>query len=169
MRIKKETLKQILNLWDNFSNDAIEYHLQQLQRVGMTMVPLMFVGFPTETEDDFQETIKLMDMFQRYPDVVKYVTTDHPMIIVKNSPVYINKDEFHIREYQDRNYWVSDFSTRKLRIERHYKFLDEIDKRGLWERKRHLISSRTHTMAEEYMQYENPDQEVVDIINSWYQ
>ena len=110
-----------------------------------------------------------MDMFQKYPDVVKYVTTDHPMIIVRNSPVYINKDEFHIREFQDGNYWVSDFSTRKLRIERHYKFLDEIDKRGLWERKRHLISSRTHTMAEEYMQYENLDQEVVDIINSWYQ
>lgn len=162
-----EKLRKEMN--KNFSNDAIEYHLQQLQRVGMTMVPLMFVGFPTETEDDFQETIKLMDMFQKYPDVVKYVTTDHPMIIVKNSPVYINKDEFHIREFQDGNYWVSDFSTRKLRIERHYKFLDEIDKRGLWERKRHLISSRTHTMAEEYMQYENLDQEVVDIINSWYQ
>ena len=151
-----------------FSNDAIEYHLEQFEKSGLEMGPLMFVGFPTETEEDFQETINILDMFAKYPKVVKEIWTDTPMIITHNSDVFNNMKNYHIEEYIDSTNWTSKYSDRKTRIERHYIFLREAQKRNLW-KPGQLQSKRTFTMAEEYMKFDNPKKEVVDIINLWYE
>jgi radical SAM superfamily enzyme YgiQ (UPF0313 family) len=151
-----------------FSNDAIEYHLEQFEKSGLEMAPLMFVGFPTETDEDFQETINILDMFARYPKVVKDIWSDNPMMITYNSDVHNNLDNYHVEEYIDANNWTSKYSDRKKRIERHYIFLHEAQKRNLW-KPAQLTSKRTYTMAEEYMKFDNPKKEVVDIIDLWYE
>ena len=43
-----------------FSNDDIDWCATNLHRVGIKQVWLMFVGYPTETEEDFEQTLELL-------------------------------------------------------------------------------------------------------------
>ena len=46
-----------------FSNEDLDHTMQQFQKNGMTCYFFMITGYPTETAQDFQDTI---DMFERY-------------------------------------------------------------------------------------------------------
>lgn len=148
-----------------FSNEAIEYHLKQMRRTGMKMTALMFVGFPTETDEDFQETIKILDLFVKYNDVVMEISSDHPMILIPDTPAFLNKEKFGILDShsQDMFEWKSKYNDYKTRIERHIIFLDEATKRNLF--KSPKVSGKLFKFSEDYLNhYTEHDQKVLKII-----
>lgn len=149
-----------------FSNKAIEYHLEHMKRVKIKMVPLMFVGFPTETDEDFQESIKILDVFAKYPTVVEKVHTDHPMLMIPGTPAYIEMEKYGVHDVKDYFRWTSKNNDYKKRIERHFIFIDEAVKRGLYEKP--TISSKSVTIADDYFnEYKDHDVKVVKIIENF--
>lgn len=49
-----------------FSNADLDYCMEQIHRVGMRCYFFIIVGYPTETEEDFQETMDMFTRFQKY-------------------------------------------------------------------------------------------------------
>jgi radical SAM superfamily enzyme YgiQ (UPF0313 family) len=49
-----------------FSNDDLNYCMEQIHRVGMRCYFFIIVGYPTETEKDFQDTLDMFTRFQKY-------------------------------------------------------------------------------------------------------
>ena len=148
-----------------FSNESIEYHLQEMERVGIKMIPLFFVGFPTETDEDFEESVKLLDMFVKYKDVVKRIHMDHPMHIIPGTPVHIDPEKYDIRNITNSYEWESDHNDYKKRIERFFILLDEAIKRDLYDRP--TVSNKSYTMINDYYKYNKLDKRVVEIMESW--
>ena len=49
-----------------FSNMDLDYCMEQIHRVGMRCYFFMIVGYPTETEKDFQDTLDMFNRYQKY-------------------------------------------------------------------------------------------------------
>lgn len=49
-----------------FTNDDLNYCMEQVHRVGMRCYFFIIVGYPTETEKDFQDTLDMFTRFQKY-------------------------------------------------------------------------------------------------------
>lgn len=115
-----------------FSNSAIKYYLDEFERVGLDDVqPLMFVGFPTETDNDFIKSLNMLDLFSKYKCVTR-IGSEHPMLVIPGTPVHINMDQYHIEEYEDYFKWTSKDNDYKTRIERFFIFIDKAYKLGLY-------------------------------------
>lgn len=49
-----------------FTNQDLDYCMEQIHRVGMRCYFFIIVGYPTETETDFQDTLDMFTRFQKY-------------------------------------------------------------------------------------------------------
>ena len=108
-----------------FSNSDIEYAMQQIQLHGIKCTWLMIIGYPTETDVDFQETLDMLTKYQpmaldRTIDTVALGTT---LGIQPGSPLSDMREELNIQSalpgHEDNGmYWktdCNDFKTRVLR------------------------------------------------------
>ncbi len=107
----------------HFSNEDLLYTLEQCHRTGVTVSMLMMVGFPTETESDFQETLKFFEENQRYRDsgTIRTVTLGPTCEIVKGSPLYFDVDKLGIH-FDEMGHWVYKDNNMKTRIDRYIRF-----------------------------------------------
>lgn len=72
-----------------FSNDDIDYHMEMCERYGITNWMLTLVGYPTETEEDFQATLDMYTRLQRYAinNTLLGINTKTTMTILPNTPI----------------------------------------------------------------------------------
>lgn len=49
-----------------FTNEDLDWHMQMCQKYKIRNVLLMFTGHPQETEQDFQDSLNLLDRYQKY-------------------------------------------------------------------------------------------------------
>jgi radical SAM superfamily enzyme YgiQ (UPF0313 family) len=49
-----------------FTNSDLDYNMKMFSKYGITAYFLMIVGFPTETRDDFEQTLDLLKRYQPY-------------------------------------------------------------------------------------------------------
>jgi radical SAM superfamily enzyme YgiQ (UPF0313 family) len=97
------------HLGKEFSNDDIDYVLDEMAKHNITSSFLMLVGYPTETESDFQDTI---DMFERNKDhagkEIANVTLGTTLAVLPNTPLYNNADDIGlVLDPRSENYWVN--------------------------------------------------------------
>lgn len=145
-----------------FSNDAIEYYLEQFERVGSIDVqPLMFVGFPTETDDDFKQSLKMLDLFAKYK-CVSNVSSEHPMLVIPGTPVYVEMESYDIHHYEDYFKWTSKHNDYKTRIERFFIFIDKARSLNIYPPSRYGVIN----MFEDYYlnSVDDPNPKVLEII-----
>tara|TARA_B100001250_G_C19816502_1_gene798727 strand:+ start:4878 stop:6524 length:1647 start_codon:yes stop_codon:yes gene_type:complete len=158
-----------------FSNEAIEYHLDEMNKNKLRMIPLMFVGFPTETDKDFQESIDILDMFARYPNVIGMVGMDHPMVVISGTPVFMNPERYYVdteslgemvpsHPSSDLR-WKGKYSDYKKRIERFFIFAHEAQQRKIYDKP--TVSGNSFTFIKDYMEFKNKDSHVLNIIEKW--
>lgn len=108
-----------------FSNNDIDYYVKNIAERGIPLKLLLIVGYPTETEKDFQETLSLFARYKNYAENIKI--SPHMMFIEKNTPI----DLLHRELFSDYGFeWENELSNFDIRYERFLKVFDEAKKQG---------------------------------------
>jgi radical SAM superfamily enzyme YgiQ (UPF0313 family) len=92
-----------------FTQEDLDYTMSQLDRVGVKCRMLMIVGYPTETLDDFQQTL---DMFTRYVPylergIIEEVNLGLTLNLIPGTPLDKEKDQIGLIQKNDHiNDWI---------------------------------------------------------------
>ena len=72
-----------------FTNDDIDWNLDQMSQNQIKVMPLMFTGYVTETLADHHETLKIFDRWQRYvaDGTISAIELGSDLIILPGAPV----------------------------------------------------------------------------------
>jgi radical SAM superfamily enzyme YgiQ (UPF0313 family) len=72
-----------------FTNDDIDWNLEQMSCNRITVMPLMFTGYVTETLEDHHDTLKIFDRWQRYVSdgTITAIELGSDLIILPGAPV----------------------------------------------------------------------------------
>lgn len=72
-----------------FSNQDLDYSIQSLAEHGIKCVLLMFVGYPTETQQDFQATLDMLTQYQSMANTtIAAIQPGYNLAIYPGSPLY---------------------------------------------------------------------------------
>ena len=109
-RVRKEMGK-------NFTNEDIEYQLDQFHKNKLKCTFLMFPGYVTETLSDHQDTIDMMPRWQKYvaSGTINGLELGSPLIIVENTPLGKRIEEYqigflHSDTIVTSHYWKSELN-----------------------------------------------------------
>ena len=92
-----------------YTQEELDYTMAQLNRVGIKVRMLMIVGYPTETEEDFQLTIEMFERYKPYLDAgtIEEVNLGLTLNLLKETPLYNDMDKYNIIQANDHiNDWV---------------------------------------------------------------
>ena len=76
-----------------FSNDDLEWFIRNLGDRDIKMKFLLIVGYPTETAEDFLETLDMLKKFKEYSPITQI--SPHMMLIDKGTPLDFNHRELY--------------------------------------------------------------------------
>ena len=101
-----------------FNNADLDHTIEMAHKYGIRISCLMIVGYPTETEKDFQDTL---DLFTRHQDKIggalKSVAIGPTMVVLPKAPISQMLGEMSM--YSDINGdWVYNENTLEVRLER---------------------------------------------------
>jgi hypothetical protein len=96
-----------------FSNADIDYHLQMCEKYSITNFMLTLVGYPTETEQDFQDTLDMFTQYQRYiiNRTILGISLKYTMTILPGTPIEAMQSDLGIEWVHGHNNsieWRSD-------------------------------------------------------------
>jgi radical SAM superfamily enzyme YgiQ (UPF0313 family) len=102
-----------------FDNEAMDFTFKMCVKYNISMAWLLMVGYLTETEDDFQQTLLMLEKYKWINDakLIRNIALGPTMDIVPGSPVYNNQKEMKIT-WDQNNHWVYQDNTREVRIRR---------------------------------------------------
>lgn len=144
-----------------FTNADLIYHMEQFDRTNLEFSALMFVGFPTENDQDFEETLDLLEVFSRFKSVAA-IGCEHPMLIIPGTPVHMHMEDFGITSYTDYFEWSSDSNNYKKRIERFLIFTDVCAKYNLNHK---LVTGISNIFVEHYLNnVTEQDSKILEVI-----
>lgn len=92
-----------------FTQEDLDYCMEQFSRTGIKTRFLMIVGYPTETQQDFQDSIDMFTRYKPYQEngTIEEVNLGLTLNLLPNTPLYNNKVDYNIM--QDNNHindWV---------------------------------------------------------------
>jgi hypothetical protein len=91
-----------------FDNKDLDYTMDMLEKYNITCVFLMIVGYPTESQCDFQETL---DMFTKYKRLAPHIITDinigSTLSILPGTPLYNQSKDLGIELDKHENNWIA--------------------------------------------------------------
>lgn len=97
-----------LHMNKKFTNQDLDYTIQMMAKYNITCQFLIIVGYPTETDADFQDTL---DMFTKYQplvqNVITSVTIGSTLGILPGTPLYHNADLYNIELDKYENNWIA--------------------------------------------------------------
>jgi radical SAM superfamily enzyme YgiQ (UPF0313 family) len=100
-----------------FTNEDIKYFVTNLGERNITMKFLLIVGYPTETEEMFEDTLQLLRDYAKYSHLISI--SHHVMMTFKNTPL-----DFEHRELFDSDFgfkWKNKHSNFDIRFQRFIK------------------------------------------------
>jgi radical SAM superfamily enzyme YgiQ (UPF0313 family) len=74
-----------------FTNKDLDWSVEMLYKYNIQQNWLLMVGYPSETDDDFNETLKLLQKYQSYNDKITVQVTP-PFMLLNNSPLLTNSE-----------------------------------------------------------------------------
>lgn len=110
------------NMGKKLSNDDIDFTIGMLTKYKIQCDLLMIVGYPTETDEDFGMTLKLLERLSPYSEqgCIEGINLGKTMVVLPGSPVGENMAHWGI-EYDENNNWISTHNpglTFKERVKR---------------------------------------------------
>ena len=91
-----------------FTNQDIDYALEMMEKYKLKCTFLMIIGYPTETEQDFQDTIELFSRNKKYANkVITRVSLGTTLSILPNTPLHNNADNLGlVLDNKHENFWT---------------------------------------------------------------
>lgn len=86
-----------------FTNRDLDHHLEMCQKYGIKNTLLMFVGYPTETAKDFEDTLHMLDRYQHYLIDKTILGINHSGVfsMLPDTPVYHQASDLGISLFDD--------------------------------------------------------------------
>jgi radical SAM superfamily enzyme YgiQ (UPF0313 family) len=83
-----------------FSNEDIDYHFEMCEKYQIRNSLLMMVGYPTETLDDFAQSVQLLKRYQKYliNDTALFLSAHYPTSLLPNTPLFDMMHELGIEQ-----------------------------------------------------------------------
>lgn len=114
-----------------YTNDQLDWHFEMCHKYNIKNNISIFVGFPTETDEDFNENLKMLDRYQKY-NRTSFNEIQHcgKFVLYTNTYVYNNLDEYSIEitnHSVEPMEWIcttNRSNTLEKRLEREKMFLD---------------------------------------------
>lgn len=153
-----------------FTTESIKNHLREFRRVGIKMTALMLIGFPTETDEDFEKTLEILDLFAENKDVVNEISVETTMVVIEGTPVHTQWENFGIEKntLHQMTEWVSKDNNYKKRLERFFLFLDKAKRLKLYDKP--TVSGKAIGNARDYLEkFTDHDPKVLKIIEENFQ
>lgn len=81
-----------------FTNRDLDHHLEMCHRYGIRNTFLMFVGYPTETREDFEQTLQMLERYQHYliDGTIIGINFAGVFTMLTGTPVYDNHEQMGI-------------------------------------------------------------------------
>jgi radical SAM superfamily enzyme YgiQ (UPF0313 family) len=92
-----------------FTQDELDYCMEQFARTGIKTRFLMIVGYPTETEEDFQKSLDMFTEYKSYCDqgIIEEVNLGLTLNLLPNTPLTADLKKYNIvQEIKHINNWV---------------------------------------------------------------
>lgn len=92
-----------------FKQEDLDYNIEQLDRVGVKCRFLMIVGYPTETLDDFQQTLDMFTKYKPYSDrgTIEEVNLGLTLNLLPNTPLTDNIERYRLKKFNNHiNDWI---------------------------------------------------------------
>lgn len=114
-----------------YTKEDLLYCMEQCHRVGITTRSMYFVGYPTESEKEFQDTLDTIEKLKPYDEILKPLYIGVLMRVKPNTRAkdeyvakgYLKKDKRFPKNYPYRMYWVYDdgkvHNDIEVRVRRH--------------------------------------------------
>lgn len=76
----------------------LDYNMENFVKHGIKLYMLMMVGFPTETRDDFDQTLALVERYQKYvaSGNISGINFGQTFIIEEGAPIYYHPEELDL-------------------------------------------------------------------------
>lgn len=102
-----------------FDNAAMDFTFRMCAKYNIEMAWLLLVGYPTETEEEFQKTLDMLEKYKWINEkgLVRSVALGPTLDIVPGSPLYWKQKELGIT-WDENDHWVYKDNTREVRIRR---------------------------------------------------
>jgi radical SAM superfamily enzyme YgiQ (UPF0313 family) len=116
----------------NFSNNDIDYTAEQCLKHNIKQIWNIIVGYPTETDDDWQQTLALVRKYQSQKDLIKiapvgvFQLLQHTPITQKNSLESLEIEMHVVNGYSEYN-WVSGLNPKNNLRQRVQRWFDLIE------------------------------------------
>jgi len=108
----------------------IDYTFAQCQKHGIKAVPLLMIGYPTETEKDFLDNLMFWERYEKYNDGTIHMpylgTTTR---ILPDTPLETRYEKSGLY-YDELGHWVYKDNNMKTRIERWFRMRDKALEHG---------------------------------------
>jgi radical SAM superfamily enzyme YgiQ (UPF0313 family) len=96
-----------LHMNKKFSNHDLDYTMSMLSKYNITCQFLMIVGYPTETDQDFQDSLDMFSRYQRYISNITSVIIGSTLGILPGTPLYNTAEQSNILIDKYENNWVA--------------------------------------------------------------
>ena len=102
-----------------FDDKAMDFTFQMCAKYDIEMAWLLLVGYPTETEEEFQKTLDMLEKYNwiNQKGLIRSVALGPTLDINQGSPLYRDQEKLGIT-WDENNHWVYGDNTREVRIRR---------------------------------------------------
>lgn len=147
-----------------FTNSDLIYALSMMEQHKIQCVLLMFCGYPTETLEQFEETLEFFRLAQPYASSsIRAVQLNFSFCVFENTPLYKNRAAIKLQTTSDPAQWTCDINptlTFKERVRRRLLTQEHLEDLGY-----RLASDTKSALVElvpNYMRYRNGKQYTFD-------
>jgi len=93
------------HMMKKFSNDDMDYTIEQMSKNNIKLIMLMVIGYPYETREDFEESLDLFRRWKKYSDngTIYEVNVGSTCQIFPDTPLYLDPNIMYADKYNSRN------------------------------------------------------------------